>query len=302
MLKHLKSLSGHQNPVYALTNSGKEGVFFTGGNDKGIVEWSLDKMSFVKVLIPVKTSVYSLHYYNEQLFAGLRSGELTVFDLNKQSVVTLFPAHEKPVFDIITVPSKREFLTASEDGTVGIWSLGDFSLLYRIKVSEDTVRSIAISPDSKHAAFGCKDGFVRIYDLSDYHLLHTLEQHTLPVTSVQYSPDGKYLISGGRDAQLNFWSVPGYECRHTIPAHLFSIYGIAFHPTLPYFATASQDKSIKLWGSDDLKLYKILSLEKNNSGHTHSINKLVWTPDGKYLLSTGDDKLVIVWEWEPKNV
>jgi WD40 repeat protein len=302
MLKHLQSLSGHQNPVYALTHSAKEGIFFTGGNDKGIVEWSLAKMSFVKVLLPVKTSVYSLHYYNDLLFAGLRNGEVTVFDLENQAVITLFQAHEKPVFDIVSVPSKREFLTASEDGTVGIWSLEDYSLLYRIKVSTDTVRAIAVGPDAKHAAFGCKDGLIRIYDLSDYHLLHTLEQHTLPVTSVQYSPDGKYLISGSRDAQLNFWSVPDYECRHTIPAHLFSIYGIAFHPTLPYFATASQDKSIKLWGSEDLKLYKILSLEKNTNGHTHSINKLVWTPDGKYLLSTGDDKLVMVWEWEPKSV
>jgi len=298
MLKHLKSLSGHQNPVYALTNAGKEGLFFTAGNDKGVVEWSLDKMSFLKVLMPVKTSVYSLYYYNDLLFVGLRSGELSIFDLNKQAVTANFAAHEKPVFDVVVVPSKQEFLTASEDGTVGIWSLADLSLLYRIRVGTDTVRSIAISPDAKHAAFGCKDGFVRIYDLHDYSLLYVLEKHTLPVTSVQYSPDGKYLISGGRDAQLNFWSAPGYELRHTIPAHLFSVYGIAFHPTLPYFATASQDKSIKLWGSDDLKLYKILSLEKNTNGHTHSINKLVWTPDGKYLLSTGDDKLVMVWEWE----
>jgi len=298
MLKHLKSLSGHQNPVYALVNSGKPGIFFTGGNDKGVVEWSLEKMSFVKVLMPVKSSVYSLHYYNDQLFVGQRSGELSIFDLNREEIITSFQAHEKPVFDVVTVPGKNEFLTASEDGTVGIWSLSDFSLLYRIHVSADTVRAIAISADQKHIALGCKDALVRIYDLNDYSLLHTLEKHTLPVTSVQYSPDGRYLISGGRDAQLNFWSLPDYQLQQTIPAHMFSIYGIAFHPGKPYFATASQDKSIKLWGSDDLKLYKILSIEKNTHGHTHSINKLVWSPDGKYLLTTGDDKLVMLWEWE----
>lgn len=297
MLKHLKSLSGHQNPVYALAISTEPGIFYTGGNDKGIVEWSLDKMAFSKVLQPVKSSVYSLHYHNEQLFAGQRSGELSIYDFQKQAVTALFQAHEKPVFDVIVIPAKNEFLTASEDGTVGVWSLTDHTLLYRIQVSSDTVRAIAVSPDGRHAAFGCKDGFIRIYELSDYSLLYTLEAHTLPVTSVQYSPDGKYLISGGRDAQLNFWSGPDYQLQHNIPAHLYSVYAIAFHPTLPYFATASQDKSIKLWGSDDLKLYKILSIEKNTHGHTHSINKLVWSPDGRHLLSTGDDKLVMVWEW-----
>jgi WD40 repeat protein len=298
MLKHLKSLSGHQNPIYALANAGKPGVFFTGGNDKGVVEWSLDKMAFVKVLMPVKTSVYSLHHYNNQLYVGLRNGELSIYDFTTESVTATFQAHEKPIFDIFSVPEKQEYLTASEDGTVGIWSTLDNALLYRIRVSTDTVRSIAISPDGRHAAFGCKDQFIRIYDLNDYQLLHELEAHTLPVTSVQYSPDNKYLISGGRDAQLNFWSVPDYELKDNIPAHLFSIYGIAFHPSLPYFATASQDKSIKLWGSEDLRLYRILSLEKNTNGHTHSINKLVWTADGKYLLTTGDDKLVMVWEWD----
>ncbi len=298
MLKHLKSLSGHQNPIYALANSGKEGVFFTGGNDKGIVEWSLDKMAFVKVLMPVKSSVYSLYVDNDLLFAGQRSGELSIFDLDTQTLTASFQAHEKPVFDITVIPSKQEFLTAGEDGTVGVWSLNDYTLLYRIPVSSDTVRSISVSKDTGQVAFGCKDTTVRIYDLNDYSLLHILEKHTLPVTSVQYSPNGKFLITGGRDAQLNFWSLPDYEFQHNIPAHLFSVYGIAFHPSLPYFATASQDKSIKLWGSDDLKLYKILSIEKNTHGHSHSINKLVWTTDGKYLLSTGDDKLIMIWEWE----
>ncbi|WP_158795285.1 WD40 repeat domain-containing protein [Pedobacter sp. L105] len=298
MLEHVKSLSGHQNPVYALTNSGKPGIFFTAGNDKGVVEWSLDKMNYVKVLMPVKTSVYSLEHYNNQLFVGLRSGEISIFDLDKQLVTANFQAHEKPVFDVVAVPGKQEFLTASEDGTVGVWSLVDHSLLYRIPVSADTVRSIAISPDGQQVAFACKDTTVKIYNLKDYGLLHTLQKHTLPVTSVQYEPSGKYLVTGGRDAQLNFWSMPDYQLKHTIPAHMFSIYGIAFNPVRPYFATASQDKSIKIWGTEDLKLHKIVSIEKGTQGHTHSINKIIWTRDGEYLISTGDDKLVIVWDWE----
>lgn len=297
MLRHLKTLTGHQNPVYALAGTSGPDIFFTGGNDKGVVEWSLEKMTFLKVLMPVKHSVYSLQVHQEQLFAGLRSGEVMVYDFRSAAVTACFTAHPKPVFDIAAVPAKQEFLTAGEDGTVGVWSMKDYSLLYRIPVAAVTVRSIAISPDGHHAAFGCKDGSIRIYNLDDYSLLHIPGQHSLPVTALQYSPDGKYLVSGGRDAQLNFWDSTAYQLRHTIPAHLFTVYAIAFHPQLPYFATASQDKSIKLWGSDDLKLYKILSLEKGTPGHTHSVNKLIWTPDGRYLLSAGDDRQVMVWEW-----
>ncbi|TKC08781.1 WD40 repeat domain-containing protein [Pedobacter frigoris] len=296
MLKHLHTLSGHQNPVYTLINSPKEGSFFTAGNDKGVVEWSLETMSFVKVLVPVQSSVYAMHCYENLLFIAQKSGLILVFDLEEQKVRTTLSYHQKGVFDLKTLAYKQELISTGEDGNVAIWSLNDFSLLYHFQVISDTVRTIAISRDEKEVALGCKDGIIRIYNSEDYSLSKELNGHKFAVTALQYTPDGRQLISGSRDAQLKFWSLQGYELVNNVPAHMFSIYAIAFHPSLPYFATCSQDKSIKIWGSEDTKLYKIMSLEKNTPGHFHSINKLIWSTDGKYLISTGDDRQVMVWE------
>ena len=296
MLTHLKTLSGHQNPVYALANSDKAGIFFSAGNDKGVVEWSLNDMAFVKIKMPVQSSVYCLHFYNEQLFIGERSGAFSVYDFKTDQVIIRINAHTKPIFDIQTVKSKNELLTTSEDGSVVVWSLLDFKEIYRFQVAYDTVRTIAISPNETEIAFGCKDHLIRIYNLADYSLKQSLEGHTFPVTALAYHPTGQYLISGSRDAQLKVWGLPNYELQQTIPAHLFTIYNIVFHPSLPYFATSSQDKSIKIWDAENFKLYKILSLEKIGIGHTHSINKIIWSADGKYLISTGDDRKVMIWE------
>jgi len=301
MLKHLHTLSGHQNPVYALMNSKQTGLFFSAGNDKGVVEWSLQDMAFVKVKMPVQSSVYCLANFNQQLFVGERSGSFTVFDLDSQKIIFRINAHAKAIFAFQVVASKNELLTTGEDGDVAVWSLLDFSLIYRFKVSFETVRCVAIAPDEKEIAFGCKDSSIRIYHLSDYSLKQKLESHTLPITALSYHPLGKYLISGSRDAQLKIWDLPNYELRRTIPAHLFAIYQIVFHPNLPYFATCSQDKSIKLWDAENFKLYKILSLEKGDFGHTHSINHMIWSTDGKHLISTGDDRKVMVWELEERS-
>jgi len=298
MLKHIKTLSGHQNPVYALATSDKNDTFFSAGNDKGVVEWSLETMAFVKVKLPVQSSVYYLHYYNNQLFVGERSGAFSVFDPLEEKVVIRINAHTKPIFNIQTVKSKNELLTTGEDGSVAVWSLTDFSEIYRFQAAYDTVRAIAISSDETEIAFGCKDHLIKIYNLADYSLKQNLESHSLPVTSLAYHPNGKYLISGSRDAQLKIWSLPDYSLSENIPAHLFTVYNIVFHPTLPYFATSSQDKSIKLWDAENFKLYKILSLEKAGVGHTHSINKIIWSNDGRFLISTGDDRKVMVWEME----
>jgi WD40 repeat protein len=298
MLKHLNTFLGHQNPVYALANADEDGVFFSAGNDKGVVEWSLETMAFVKVKLPVQSSVYSLLSHDNLLFIGERSGAFIVYDLAKQEIVVRINAHPKPIFDIQVVKSKNELLTTGEDGSVGVWSLKDYSKIYRFQVAYDTVRRMAISPDETEIAFGCKDHLIRIYNLADYSLKQTIESHSLPVTSLAYHPIGKHLISGSRDAQLKIWNLPNYELAQTIPAHMFTIYNIVFHPTLPYFATSSQDKSIKLWDTENFKLYKILSLEKGKFGHTHSINKIIWSKDGKYLISTGDDRKVMIWEIE----
>lgn len=289
-------LTGHSNPIFALTLSQKPGILFTGGNDKGVVEWSLKTNSFIKVMFPVAASVYAIHCPEGHplMFTGLRSGEVLVFDFIKQQLLPGLRVHRKPVFDIKSVNSKKELLVASEDGTVSIWSLDTLQLVHTINVSADTVRCISISPDEKQVAFGCRDSVIKVYDLEDYTLLSVLKGHTMAVFSLQYSPAGDYLVSGSRDAQIKIWDTTTFDLKESIAAHLFAVNHIAFHPTQPYFATASMDKSIKLWGSDDFKLYKVISREKGFDTHRLSINKIVWN-DGQ-LISTSDDKKVILWD------
>ena len=291
----LAKLVNDHEALFTLALSQKPGILFSGGNDKGVVEWSLKTNSFIKVMFPVPASVYAIYCPEgfPLMFAGLRTGDVAVFDFLQQKVITLLKHHTKPVFDIKSVTGKKELLVASEDGTVSIWNIDTLQLLHTIYVSNDTVRCISITPNEKQAAFGCRDNQIKIYDVEDYTLVKTLHGHTMAVFSLQYSPAGDYLVSGSRDAQVKIWDSISYNQIQNTPAHLFAVNSIAFHPTQPYFATASMDKSIKLWGSDDFKLYKVISREKGYPGHVLSINKLVWNGDD--LISVSDDKKIIIW-------
>lgn len=294
--ENIAELTGHSNPIFTAELSQKPGILFTGGNDKGVVEWSLETMEFIKVMFPVPASVYAIHCPEgfPYMFAGLRTGDVVVFDFLLQKVIKLLKHHLKPVFDIKSAIQKNELLVASEDGTVSVWSLETLELLHTIHVSHDTVRCIAISAQKKHVAFGCRDNSVRVYDMDDYGFITSLHGHTMSVFSLQYSPDGKYLVTGARDAQIKIWDTNDYSLLQNIPAHLFAVNHIAFHPSLPYFATASMDKSIKIWDAQNFKLRKIISREKGIPGHVLSINKLVWNGDNQ-LISVSDDKRVIIW-------
>lgn len=296
-IKLQATLSGHQNPIFTAASSQKPGILFTAGNDKGVVEWSLKTMAFIKVMFPVRSSVYSLHcpIHAPLLIAGERTGQVDIFNFKEQKVTHVLQHHKLPVFDVKSVMSKNELLLSSEDGTVSVWDLISMQKLYTFHVSASTVRVISISHDEKMVAFGCKDNKIRIYRLEDYSLVTELNEHTLPVTSLQFSPDGKYLLSGSRDAQLKVWNASDFRLYENVAAHLFSIYSIAFHPELPFFATASRDKTIKIWDSDNFRIRKTLSLEKGYDMHRLSINKILWNTENR-LISVGDDKLVKVWD------
>ena len=295
IIEKITELTGHSNPIYTVELSQKPGILFTGGNDKGLVEWSLKTNEFIKVMFPVPISIYAIHcpVGYPLMFAGLRSGQVLVFDFIQQKIIKGLNHHLKPVFDIKSVPSKKELLVASEDGTITVWHLDTLELLHTVKVSHDTIRSIAVSPDETQVAFGCRDNSVSVYSLEDYTPITNLQSHPMAVFTTAYTPDGKYILSGSRDAQLKIWDAKTFTLVKNVPAHLFAINHIACHPTLPLVATASMDKSIKIWDSEDFRLLKNISRDKGLPGHVLSVNKLAW--NGDQLLSAGDDKVVMVW-------
>ena len=247
-------------------------------------------------MFPVPTSIYAIHcpVGYPLMFAGLRSGEVLVFDFILQKITHRLRHHIRPVFDIKSSQKKGELLVASEDGTVSIWNLKDLGLLHSIRVSNDTVRCITINPAEDRVAFGCRDNRIIVYDMEDYSLNKALTGHTMAVFSLQYAPNGEYLVSGSRDAQVKIWDNKTYTLIKNIPAHLFAVNHIVFHPSLPYFATASMDKSIKIWDAADFKLRKTISREKGYAGHLLSVNKLAWHNDNE-LLSGSDDKTIMRW-------
>jgi WD40 repeat protein len=88
----LGTLTGHQNPIFALAVSSiNPDTLYTAGNDKGVVEWDLKSMSFKRLLCKVGSSVYSLLSIPETslLAIGMRSGQLLVVDTNTQTLKQL---------------------------------------------------------------------------------------------------------------------------------------------------------------------------------------------------------------------
>jgi WD40 repeat protein len=173
--------------------------------------------------------------------------------------------------------------------------LETLSLIKIKKLCVEKVRSIDINYHISEIAVASGDCHIRIFDLKTLEEKKTFIAHTLSANIVKYAPNGNILLSGGRDAYLNMWDTKNYTQIKSIAAHNFAIYDIVYNPNAKLFATASRDKTIKIWNAQTFEMLVRISKE-NYEGHVNSVNKLNWMKYNNYLVSTGDDRSILVWE------
>jgi WD40 repeat protein len=301
-VKHIATLTGHSGCVYAMDKGFSEHTVFTGGSDRFIALWNLETLQAEKFSATLPAPIYTICHIPEKniLLTGTTTGSIHVLDLEKKEEIKILQHHRAPVFDIKYSLKTNCFYTAGGDGNFAVCDLDTLSLLKMKKLSQKKVRSIDFNETTSEVAVALGDSNILIFDLrtlehkKDF-IAHQLAEKVVGANIVRYSPDGKFLLTGGRDAHLNIWKVEDYELVKSIPAHNWAIYDIVFNPDATLFATASRDKTIKIW---DAKTYQILKriTKENFEAHTHSVNKLIWSTYHNYLVSVGDDKMVMIRE------
>ena len=110
--------------------------------------------------------------------------------------------HSREINTVVFSPDGLKLATASSDGTVKIWDLGNGHELLTYDGHKDKVRCLAWSPDGKTLASAGMEKNIKIWNA-----VTGKDEHSIPATgefvsSIALSKDGKHLFTG----QLN---VPG---------------------------------------------------------------------------------------------
>jgi RNA polymerase sigma factor (sigma-70 family) len=110
----------------------------------------------------------------------------------------------------------------------------------------------------------------------------TWEGHVDKVNRLAFSPDGTTLASASDDSTVKIWNLAtGKELRSLKEPDGGGIRGLAFALDGKTFATAGGDKGVRLWDAE-----KGTPLQQFG-GHTAATYSVVFTPDGKTLVSGG---------------
>lgn len=247
-----------------------------------------------------------------------------LWQLETGSAQAVLRFHEGAVNAVATLPDGR-FVTGGEDGRIAIWSEADPAPARIFAAHKGPVSALAVSPDGARLASASWDETVRITPVDGGEPV-SLTGHKGPVNGVAFSCNGA-VVSSGYDATVRLWPRDGSAPQIIrLPAPLN---GVVSAPD-GEIAAAGADGHLHLLKADgtatgtiEIGPTPVIALAISGDGGTLAAGGLrgqvalidratrriratligpglpVWslafTPDGKEILSGGNDRLVRRW-------
>lgn len=141
---------------------------------------------------------------------------------------------------------------------------------------DSVIYSHSLSPIADHLLVACatQHSTVRLVDLRSGASTHSLAGHSRAVLSVAWSPHEEYILaSGSSDGTARLWDIR----RSANSLGLLDL-----------------EDSVGIVGEDGLG--KDARSREKGKAHTDAVNGVVWSDDGRHLVTAGHDERVRVWD------
>ncbi|MBD2777123.1 eIF2A-related protein [Iningainema tapete] len=277
-----------------------------------LVQWYQSQVDQIKTLSASSKVLFASDQQLEALIEGLKAGKklkkvIGVDSKTRFQALTalqhvLYSArernhwfgHSKNVESISFSPDSKMLASASNDGTIKLWSL-EGKQLNTLKHNR-AVFSVSFSPNPSTPqisggeggllASAGADDTIKLWRMVDGKELRTIKNSR--ALRVSFSPDGKLLAAGTANGTIKLWNEDGLELR-TLKHSPAPVLSVSFSPNGKMLASGSNDGTIKLWNQDGKEL-------KTLKGHSGQVGSISFSPDGKLLASGSYDKTVKLWK------
>lgn len=198
----------------------------------------------------------------------------------------------------------RRAVTASRDGTIGVWSLSPMRLLHRLPHPAGAVTALALSADGSTLAHVGGDRVLRVWNLAD-----NSSQAVVPITwaatSLALDANGRCAIIGSiwKDT-LQVWDIRQAKLTATLTGVQAGVLSVTF--------AASESGSTGVWATDyaghvlqwELPDSTAVTIEKKSGlvparkwhAHTDGTICAAVSECGQHVLTGGFDHAVMAWD------
>jgi WD40 repeat protein len=242
-----------------------------------------------------------------------------------------FTGHRDGVFALQRSPSANHFFSASGDGMVVMWDLGEpdkgeliarlpnsiYSLLYHehrdVLIAGHNYDGIHLLDWknkletgslqlTKAAVFDLQclgdilfiatgDGTVLVADIGRLSVLTRIKLSEKSARTIAISPMRREFAVGYSDHFIRVFDADSYQLKFEYKAHMNSVFTLRYTPDDKFLMSGSRDARLKVW--DTNAAYQQAA---EVVAHMYAINHIEFSPDNKHFVTCSLDKSIKVWD------
>jgi WD40 repeat protein len=243
------------------------------------------------------------------LFTAGYDGMVRQWNLESRASAGAFRGAKGAIWALDVAPDGSQVAAAGEDGAIRIWSLGQRSPPLVLRGHERNVWDVHFSPDGKTLASGSFDRTARLWDARTGRALNVLRGHRQAVVGLAFSPDGRTLATCGDDSTIRLWRMPDGAALRTVATGNHT-YKVAFSPDGRWLASGGRAHGaigtawhqltgaggsttpIRIWRAVDWAPVAALPADDDSP-------EVLFSPNGQWLVSAGEDNRVRIWRLRP---
>ncbi|KAJ3601529.1 hypothetical protein NHX12_032497 [Muraenolepis orangiensis] len=199
----------------------------------------------------------------------------------------------------VQISKDEKYIFCTCGSHVNVLEISTGKIVHSIEQDDqEDITSFALSYDDEVLVTASKAMLLKQWDWKRAQCTRSWRAiHTIPVASMAFDPTSTLLATGGCDGTIKLWDIIKQYCTHNLKGSSGVVHLVQFHPdiSLLQLFSSSGDCGIRLW---DLRSSECLCVLQS---HFSAVTSLAFTPDGDTVVSSGRDKICIVWDLKTRT-
>ena len=295
----------------SLSHDGK--TLVSAGADGNIRFWDVATGQVGRTLTGHTNALYKAIFSPDEklLASSSRDATARIWDVATGRELHTLTGYRCPVKSVAFSPDGGTLASAGNDGILKLWDVKTGKEQKSLAHSDSTevdvsIYSVVFGRGGKKIYAGNGDGTISVWEAATGKETKVWKAHGDAVFTLAFSPDYRLLASGGYgDLTTKLWDVAtGHEVRTLAEKKteglLEQLKPIAFSPNGKLIATGTVgfDSEFKRYAYHRTNVWNVETGEKLHTleGHRFDIDDVVFTPDGRFVVSGSVDGTIKFWD------
>jgi WD40 repeat protein len=281
---------GHDNQILSIAVSPDGELIASGGEDRTIRLWNIHGKSVAPPLLGHKGPIFAVNFSPDGKTLASASSDLTVRLWNLPPVAT---SHAGSVYGIAVTPDGSTIASSGAPSGVRLWdaSLNPLKGSETFTDHDEWSGRVAFLQDGQTILSYGGDGQLLLSDRTGKKQ-GQVGPHGSDGQGLAIGPDGQVIASSGFDGELRVWNRQR-KLPYKAVVEDGELNAVAISPDGPngkLIAVAGDEGVIRFYTTEGEPFETIMPIK----AHSEGINSLFFSRDGRYLVSGGRDRAIVV--------